>query len=117
MHRDVALQYRNWCEPVAAVQLLQKLSDPLLIGWMRDTPSAPNRIKGRLPAGTVVIHKTGTSGTDHGVTHATNDVGLIVLPDGRQLAIAVFVTDSAANEAMRDSVIARIAKAVYDASR
>ena len=45
---------------------------------------------------------------------ATNDVGLITLPDGRRLAITIFVTDSAADDETRDAVIARIAKAAYD---
>jgi beta-lactamase class A len=125
LHREVAAQYRNWLEPAAAVRLLRRLSDDspltrehtdLLLGWMRDSTRAPNRIKGRLPAGTVVMHKPGTSDTDHGLTHAVNDIGLIELPDGRRLAIAVFVTDSKADEATRDSVIARIARAAYDAA-
>ncbi|MGA7915229.1 MAG: hypothetical protein WCA00_08350, partial [Candidatus Acidiferrales bacterium] len=59
-------------------------------------------------------HKTGSSGTRNGVAFATNDIGLITLPDGRRLAIAIFVTDSKADEATRDAVIARIAKAAYD---
>jgi beta-lactamase class A len=125
LHRDVAAQYRNWFQPRAAVQLLRRLIDHspltpehtnLVLGWMRDTPRATHRIPGLLPAGTTVMHKPGTSGTDHGLTHATNDIGLILLPDGRYLAIAVFLTDSQADEATRDAVIARIAKAAYDAS-
>jgi len=50
------------------------------------------------------------------VAHATNDIGLIPLPDGRRIAIAVFVTDSTADQATREQVIARIARAAYDAS-
>jgi beta-lactamase class A len=64
-----------------------------------------------LPAGTVVAHKTGSSGTHDGVTAATNDIGLITLPDGRKLAVAVFVTDARADSATRDKVIAQIAAA------
>jgi beta-lactamase class A len=125
LHRDAAAQYRNWFEPAAAVQFLRLLSDhppltadhaALLLGWMRDTPRADQRIKGRLPAGAIVMHKPGTSDTDHGLTAATNDIGLITLPDGRRLAIAIFVTDSTADERARDSVIARIARAAYDAA-
>jgi beta-lactamase class A len=125
LHRDAAAQYRNWFEPAAAVQFLRLLNDHppltvehagLLLGWMRDTTRGDQRIKGRLPAGTMVTHKPGTSGTDHGLTAATNDIGLIALPDGRRLAIAIFVTDSTADEPARDSVIARIAKAAYDAA-
>ena len=50
------------------------------------------------------------------MTYATNDIRLITLPNGRRMAIAVFITDSTADEATRDSVIARIAKAAYDES-
>ena len=125
LHRESSAQYNNWFEPAAAVQLLRRINDdsPLnpehtkfLLEWMRDAPTGAGRIKGNLPAGTVIMHKTGTSGTTNGVTPATNDIGLIVLPDRRQLAIAVFVTDSKAAEAAREEVIARIARAAYDAA-
>ncbi len=121
--RDVTAQYRNWFEPTAAVEFLRRISDDspltpehtrLLLQWMAETSTGVHRIKGELPAGTIVMHKTGSSGTKNGVTFATNDIGLITLPDGRRLAIAIFVTDSAADEATRDGVIARIAKAAYD---
>ncbi|HWZ99512.1 MAG TPA: class A beta-lactamase [Candidatus Dormibacteraeota bacterium] len=125
LQRDVTAQYRNWFEPAAAVHLLRRIgySSPLtpehtelLLNWMKDSPTGPNRIKGALPAGTIAMHKTGTSGTQGGKTPATNDIGLIVLSDGRRLAIAVFVTDSSADSATIESVIARIAAAVYAAS-
>jgi beta-lactamase class A len=124
LHRDTASQYQNWFEPRGAVQLLLTISDhspltpehtALLLGWMR--PSTPTkRLQGDLPNGTVVAHKSGTSDVEHGVAAATNDIGLITLPNGRLLAIAVFVTDSTANQATREKVIARIAKAAYNAA-
>ncbi len=80
---------------------------------MKDSPTDPNRLKGALPTGTIVLHKTGSSGTQSGKTPATNDIGLIVLPDGRRLALAVFVTDASADPATIESVIARIANAVH----
>jgi len=83
---------------------------------MKDSSSGLHRIKGDLPAGTIVMHKTGTSGTAGGITYATNDIGLITLPDRRRLAIAVFITDSTADDAIRDAVIARIARAAFDQS-
>ncbi len=125
LHRDQPAQYRNWFEPAAAVELLRVLSDKsplnrerteLLLRWMRESPTGANRLKAELPKGTAVMHKTGTSGVTGGLAHATNDIGLIRLPDGRHLAIAVFVTDSRADEKVRESVIARIAKAVYVAA-
>jgi beta-lactamase class A len=124
LHREVSAQYRNWFEPAGAVQLLRRISDnpPLtrehtdfLVACM--TPShRTNRLEGDLPLGVRVAHKSGTSDVDDGLAHATNDIGLILLPDGRRIAIAVFVTDSTADEAIRKKVIARIGRAVYDAS-
>jgi beta-lactamase class A len=123
--REAAAQYRNWFEPAGAVQLLSHIrnNSPLtaehtqmLLQWMKDASSGLHRIKGDLPSGTIVMHKTGSSGTQDGLTSATNDVGLIALPDGRRLAIAIFVTDSTADDDTRDAVIASIAKAAYDAS-
>jgi beta-lactamase class A len=73
-----------------------------------------NRLKGMLPAGTPVAHKTGTGGTRDGVTSATNDVGIITLPNGKHIAIAAFVGDSRADEKTREAVIARAAKAAWD---
>lgn len=61
-----------------------------------------------------VAHKTGTSLTIDGVTAATNDVGFVTLPNGRHLAISVFVPDSGANNAVREEVIAKVAKAAWD---
>ena len=123
LHREVGLQYRNWFEPQGAVQLLRRISDhspltvehtELLLGWMR--PEVPTkRLQGDLPKGTSVAHKSGTSDVDNGVAHATNDIGLIAMPDGRQLAVAVFVTDSTADAATREKVIAEIGRAAYDA--
>ncbi len=78
------------------------------------TATGQNRIKGRLPEGTPVAHKTGTSGTRAGQTAATNDIGIVTLPGGRSLAIAVFVADSAAPQDIREEVIARMARAAYD---
>ncbi len=125
LHREMPLQYRNWFEPRGAVQLLRRIADrspltaehtALLLSWMRpDTPT--KRLQGDLPAGTVVAHKSGTSDVDNGLAHATNDIGLITLPNGSYLAIAVFVTDSTADQTTREKVIARIAKAAYDAAK
>jgi len=121
--QDWETQYRNWSSPEAAVSLLRALherrglsesSQALLLKLMTESTPGPKRLKGLLPAATVVAHKTGTSGTQKGITAATNDIRIITLPNGRHLAIAVFVSDSAAHEATREGVVARIAKAVWD---
>lgn len=121
--RDWETQYRNWASPQGALQLLRSLherrglseqSQQLLFKFMTETPTGPRRLKGLLPKTVVVAHKTGTSGTSNGIAAATNDIGLITLPNGQQLAIAVFVGDSRADLVTRERAIARIAKAIYD---
>jgi beta-lactamase class A len=118
------VQYTNWSYPSAQVALLDrvyqqtalsKTSNALLWQLLLDTSVGLKRLKGLLPTGTPVAHRTGTSGTNaQGLSPGTNDVGIIVLPSGQHLAIAVFVTDAHEDIAVRELVIARIAKAAYD---
>jgi len=95
-------------------QALSKSSTALLVETMKATMTFPTRLKGLLPAGTVVAHKTGSTGTVKGLTAATNDSGVIYLPNGGMLAVSVYVKASTRNDAARDSVIARIARAAFD---
>lgn len=120
---DRQAQYANYATPNAAIILLRNLYEgngisaenrELLLKFLTDTSTGPKRLKGLLPAGTVVAHKTGTSGTENGITAATNDIGIVTMPNGRHVLIAVFVSDSPADERTRESVIARTAKAVWD---
>lgn len=117
------LQYTNWCKPVEMTilidkfykgEVLSKASTDFLYKLLVETTTGPKRLKGMLPAGTVVAHKTGTSPTnDAGLSPATNDVGIITLPNGKHLAISVFVCNSTDDEATREGVIAKIAKAAF----
>lgn len=122
LDRDVLAQYRNYAEPRAIVALLRRLADhsplspastQLLLRWMTETPTGEHRIRGSLPNDVEVAHKTGTSGEDHGITHATNDVGLIMMPGGKTLAVAVLIEDSPESEDVREGVIAEIARAIW----
>jgi beta-lactamase class A len=126
MSKSDAVQYRNWATPKGAVALLKLLhegkvlsarSRELLTKFMIESPTGPKRIKGLLPRGTIVAHKTGTSNTVNGITAATNDIGIITLPNGKHLAVAVFVSDSKADRVTREGVIARIAKSAYNEFR
>ncbi|MBO0938332.1 class A beta-lactamase [Fibrella sp. HMF5335] len=121
--QDNAVQYANWATPTDMVSLLKALqqgrglspaSRAFLLRLMTETPTGPNRLKGLLPPATVVAHKTGSSGTLANLTAATNDVGLITLPNGHHLAIAVFVSDSKADTPTREAVIANLAKVVWE---
>ncbi len=128
---NIERQAANWTTPKGAAALLEKLHEAsvadspagraltkphadLLLRFMTETWTGANRLKGMLPPGTVVAHKTGSSGTFDGVTPTANDVGIITTPSGRRILIAVLVGDSRADEKTRDAVIARIAKAAWD---
>ncbi|GAA4468143.1 hypothetical protein GCM10023189_52960 [Nibrella saemangeumensis] len=121
---DNAVQYRNWSTPNDAVIMLKALQEgrtlskssrDLLFRWITATPTGMQRIKALLPKGTLVAHKTGSSRTLNGITAATNNIGLITLPNGQHIALAVFVSDSKADDAVRDEVIAKTARAIWDA--
>jgi len=123
MAKDDRVQYRNRATPHAMAQLfrafqngrgLSPASRALLLEVMTKTDSGPQRIKGMLPAGTVVAHKTGTSGTVKGLTAATNDAGLITLANGEKLAIAVFVMDSKGDTGQRERAIASATRIAWD---
>lgn len=116
-------QYEDWCTPRAAVKLLMNLqngigisdaSRALVLVDMQESKTGLTRILNLLPKGTVVADKTGSSGMQDGRAAATNDIGLVSLPDGRHMAIAIFVSDAEAADAVRDSVIAKIARAAWD---
>jgi beta-lactamase class A len=118
------IQYQNWVTPEAMNELLKILdqsnylsesSKALLLQFMSaSNRRSDRRIKGLLPKETVVAHKTGTSGTYNGLTRATNDAGIITLPDGSHLAISVFISDSYDSQKAREMAIAEASKAAYD---
>ena len=124
IQNDWNLQYRNYSTPYAAVQLLQKFhkqpilsksSQDFLYKIMVETSTGLNKIKGLLPKKAIVAHKTGFSGKNkEGLTGGTNDIGIITLPNGKQFAIAIFVSNSMEDEITNDKMIAEIALAVWD---
>ena len=123
MAADDAAQYRNWATPRGALKMLAILhagaglspqSYAVLNEALAATVTGPRRIRGLLPPGTPVRHKTGTSATLAGRTAATNDVAIVSLPDSKHLAVAVFISDSVADPETREFTIARIAFAAYN---
>jgi hypothetical protein len=68
-----------------------------------------------LPKGTPVARKTGTGGTWRGVTVAINDVGVMRLPSGDDVALAVLIAEPRGPVERAERVIARAARAVFDA--
>lgn len=89
-------------------ELLSPASRAFLFDVLGRTATGRNRIRGLLPPDTPVAHKTGT------LEGISNDVGIVTLPDGRHLALAVFVKSQPDAEA-RSRRIAEAARAAYDA--
>jgi beta-lactamase class A len=124
MHKDWNVQFNNWCKPTSMVQLLELFYNKKILSdssknylWklMVETTTGPNRIKGLLPPSTIVAHKTGSSGkNENGLTAAVNDVGIIILPNGQRIAVAIFVSNSNADDNINEKVIADISKTIFD---
>ncbi|MEK6284851.1 MAG: class A beta-lactamase [Acidobacteriota bacterium] len=96
-------------EQIYHKNILKPESSALLLDIMRRCRTGDMRLKGLIPQGTEIAHKTGTIGG------STNDVGIIALPDNAgHVAIAVFVKSSEKDTAARERGIAEIARAVHD---
>jgi len=87
---------------------LSEESREFLLGVMSRTRTGAARLKGLLPKGTPVAHKTGTLG---GVA---NDVGFVTLLDGRRFAIAVYTKSSTTSEEDRSRAVAEVSRSLYD---
>ena len=119
--------FQNWTTPKAASEtlklfydnknsLLSKSSYDFFWETNKETTTGKNRIRGQLPAETIVAHKTGWSGTNKetGITAAVNNIGIVFLPNGEHFIISVFVSESKENFDTNEKIIADIAKATYD---
>jgi beta-lactamase class A/beta-lactamase class A VEB len=126
MQNNWDLQFQNWTTPKAANQVLSAFytNDKKLLStkshdfiWnvMKKTETGKDRLKGQLPKGTVVAHKTGWSGMNKaGITAATNNIGIVFLPNGQHFYISVFVANSKEDMKTNEKIIADIAKAAWD---
>ena len=108
---------RDTAQPDAMAALLERIyrkevhepeTAELLLDVMRRCQTGEARIKGILPPGTVVAHKTGSIGG------TIDDVGIVTLPDGAgHVALAAFVKQASKTDAA-ERAIAQISRAVYD---
>jgi beta-lactamase class A len=115
---------RDTTTPEGMANLLVQLLRGEVLGWddtnrlleiMSRARTGPDRLRGQLPVGTRVAHKTGTWSTAYGITAAVNDVGIITLPgNAGHLVIAVFVKGSNHSHRRIERTIAAVARAAYD---
>ncbi len=89
--------------------LFSQLYATKLLEAMERCQTGKARIKGMLPQGTDVAHKTGSVG---GVV---NDVGVITLPGkGGHVALSVFTKGSNRPEEVSEKAVAEISRTIYD---
>jgi beta-lactamase class A len=126
MQRNWDQMFLNWTTPKAANQvlsafyrndkkILSKKSYEFIWNVMKATQTGKGRLKGLLPEGTVVAHKTGYSGKNkEGIMAAVNDIGVVFLPNGQHFYISVFVTNSKEDFDTNEKIIAEIGKSAWE---
>lgn len=127
MQSNWDLQFQNWTTPLEANRILQvfyenkdnqlsQKSYDFVWETMKTTQTGKNKLKGQLPEGTIVAHKTGWSGQNKstGITAASNDIGIVFLPDGSYFVISVFITTSKEDEETNEKIIADITKVAWE---
>lgn len=112
----VAIDIRDSATPKAMTQLLGGLyqskwlsasSRRIIIGAMERCRTGRRRIPAMMPADVSVAHKTGS------LNNTSSDIGIITAPDGRSIAVAIYVTGQGSRR-NREAKIATIARAIYD---
>lgn len=107
---------RDSSTPKAMVTLLTGLyqgkwlsaaSRQVLIGAMERCRTGTRRIPANMPGDVTVAHKTGS------LNNTSSDVGILTAPDGRSIAVAIYVTGQG-SRSNREAKIAQIARAIYD---
>ena len=111
MHDTPALSEQNWCTPQSMVALLEWFiahhndNEPLRYIWklMEECQTGGDRLPAAVPNSAKVVHKTGTgyplpSGRPSGIC----DVGIIILDNGQQLPIAIFITNPSSQSRISD---------------
>ena len=116
---------RDTATPDGMARLLEKIwkrealsaaSSDLLLDIMYRCVTGAERLKGMLPPGTRVAHKTGSLGPSDGIAggRVVNDVGIIDLPDGAGHLIVVGFVKNGVDAARGERALAHIARAAYD---
>ena len=123
MRTDPMNGYRNGITPWAAIQMLEFLYKKKDQDTYQPVWNAMARCetgKNRIPAGVKnpqakVVHKTGTSGAmENGRLMGINDIGIIVLPDGSHITLAVFIKDANMTQEAAEKVIATVTERIIN---
>ncbi|UIP05588.1 class A beta-lactamase-related serine hydrolase [Erythrobacter sp. SDW2] len=93
-------------------ELLEKPTAEHLLALLGQVKSGPNRLKGGVPEGWSIGHKTGTGQVLRYEQAGYNDVGILTAPDGRRYSIAVMIGRTALPIPQRMEMMHAIVRAV-----
>ena len=100
---------------LAQGQLLSAGSTDVLLNIMQHSKSGPMRLKGAVPPGWIVYHKTGTGQELAGLATAYNDVAIFQAPDGTRYAVAVMIGETRLPIKARMAMMQAVSRAVVAA--
>ena len=95
-------------------ELLSPQSTGRLLDLMHAARTGPRRLKGGLPEGWSIAHKTGTGQDFEGAAIGINDVGLLTAPDGHTYAVAVMMRQTRKGVPERLAFMQSITRAVAE---
>ena len=96
-------------------QLLSADSTNVLLDIMQHSKSGPMRLKGAVPPGWTVYHKTGTGQELQGLATAYNDVAIFQAPDGTRYGVAVMIGETRLPIKARMAMMQAVSRAVVAA--
>ncbi len=95
-------------------ELLSADSTERLLDLMRRARTGPMRLKGGLPPGWRIAHKTGTGQDYRGASIGINDVGILTAPDGHAYSVAVMMARTRHAVPERLKLMQSVSRAVAD---
>lgn len=97
---------------IASGQLLSPSGTAVMMGILAKTHSGPRRLKGGVPAGWKIYHKTGTGQEFGRLATGYNDVGLLEAPDGSLYALAAMIKETRQPIPVRMDMMQSVTRAV-----
>lgn len=100
---------------LAMGDLLSPSATQVMLDIMAHSRSGPRRLKGGVPTGWKVYHKTGTGQELRGLATGYNDVAVFVAPDGTSYGVAVMIGETRQPIPARMEMMQAVSRAVVAA--
>ena len=93
-------------------ELISPASTARFLAILASTTTGPNRLKGGLPDGWGIAHKTGTGQDLNGLSTGYNDVAIVTAPDGRAYTVAAMMAATSRSIPERMLAMQEVSRAV-----